>query len=393
MDETSQRLIQMIDPDRLRDLTLDLVRIPSPTGDNAAVAEHYAAVLRDIGLDVEIDYFDEYPQSPNVIARLWGAEPGRILQFNGHMDTIHAPHDPPCFKDGRIYGRGATDMKSGLATVVEVVRVIKESGVKLRGDVLITAHGMHEAPWGMGETLRLLIKKGLVGDAAICVEGAPGFLPVIGKGLSIFEVDIRREGEAIHETSAARDLPHPIMVGHQLVRAMMDKNAEFAKINLPLDMGSETYFVGIFESGDFYNRVPTHCRIVGTRRYAPSRTFAEVEAEFRDMAARVAAETGACLDVKIWRVRDGFEIDPETPVSLALREAYASVYGKPVQLVGLKSCGDSSIFIQEAGVPALLYGPGHTRNHADVEWVVLQDVVDTAKVHLLTALNYLGVVV
>jgi acetylornithine deacetylase/succinyl-diaminopimelate desuccinylase-like protein len=391
MNETDQRLIELVDPDCLRDLTLDLVRIPSPTGDCAAVAEYYAQVLRDIGLDVELDYPDEYPQSPNVIARLRGAALGRTLQFDGHLDTIHAPHDPPCYRDGRIYGRGATDMKSSLAAVAEVVRVIKESGVKLRGDVLITAHGMHEAPWGIGETLRLLINKGHVGDAAFVMEGNPGELPVIGKGLSIFEVDIHREGDAIHETAATNDLPHPIVVGHQLVQAMLDKNAEFARTDLPYDMGPETYFIGIFESGDFYNRVPTHCRIVGTRRYAPNRSFNEVEAEFRGMTTRIAVETGAGIDVNIWRQRDGFEIDPGIPIAVALREAYATVYGEPIKLIGLKICGDSSIFIHEAGIPALLYGPGLTRAHADVEWVELQDVVATTKVFLISALNYLGV--
>jgi len=391
MDETVQQLIQMADPDRLRDLTLALVKIPSPTGDCAAVAECYAQVLRDVGLDVEIDICDQYPQSPNVIARLRGAEPGRTLQFNGHLDTIHTPHASPCYQDGRIYGRGATDMKSGLATVAEVVRVIKESGVRLRGDILITAHGMHEAPWGLGETLRFLIRKGQVGDAVICVEGEPGHLFVIGKGLSVFEVDIHREGEVIHEIVATKDLPHPITVGHQLVQAMLDRNAKFARTRLPYDMGAETYFIGIFKSGDLYNRVPTHCYIVGTRRYAPHRTFAEVEAEFRGMTTQIATETGAQIDVKIWKQRDGFEIDPESPISAALKAAYASVYGKPIHLAGQKFVADSSIFIHEAGVPALQYGPGLTRAHADVEWVDLKDVVDTTKVHLMSALNYLGV--
>ena len=392
MNETGQRLTEMVDPDRLRDLTLALVEISSPTGDSAAAADHYAQVLQAIGLDVKLDHLDAYPQSPNVIARLLGAEPVRTLQFDGHLDTIHAPHEPPRYADGRIYGRGAADMKSGLAAAVEVARVIKESGVKLRGDVLITAHGMHEAPWGYGETLRALIKQGHVGDAVICCEGEPGRLPVIGKGLCTFDVDIRREGEAIHEVHAAPDLPHPIVVGHQLMRAMLDKSAEFARTVLPYDLGSETYFIGIFESGDFYNRVPTHCHIVGTRRYAPDRTFAEVQAELQGMAAGIATETRGQMDVRIRRLRDGFQIDPETPIAVALQDAYASIHRRPIELVGMNYVADSSAFIHEAGVPALQYGPGLARAHADVEWVSLKDLVDTTEVLLNAALNYLGLV-
>jgi acetylornithine deacetylase/succinyl-diaminopimelate desuccinylase-like protein len=237
-----------------------------------------------------------------------------------------------------------------------------------------------------------LIQQGHVGDAVICCEGNPGQLPVVGKGMSIFEVAVHRTGDTIHEMVATEDVPHPIIVGHQLVRAMLDKNAEFAQTTLPLDLGSETYFVGIFQAGDFYNRVPTECRIVGTRRYAPERTFAEVEAELGSMAAHIAAETGAQIDVEIRKQRDGFQIDPDVPISVAIRDAYASIHGGPIPLVGMKFVADGSGFMQEAGVPALQYGPGLARAHADVEWVALDDIVDTAKVFLLAALNYLGVI-
>ena len=82
--------------------------------------------------------------------------------------------------------------------------------------------------------------------------------------------------------------------------------------------------------------------------------------------------------------------DPETRVAAALRQAYARVHGCPLPLVGMKYVADSSIFIREAGVPALQYGAGLARAHADLEWVELRDVVDTAKVLLLTAVEYLG---
>lgn len=387
MNETSQDLVQRIDSERLRDLTLDLVKIPSPTGDEAAAAEYYARVLRDTGLEVEID--DEYPNSPNVIARLRGARPGRTLQFDGHVDTVHTPHDPPCYADGRIYGRGACDMKSGLAAIAEVARVVKESGVRLRGDVLLTAHGLHEAPWGTSEALRLLIHKGQVGDAVIVCEGDPHELPVVGKGMSIFEVDIHREGKAVHEVVATEDLPHPILAGHRLVQALLDKNSEFAQVDLPY-VGPETYFIGVFESGDFYNRVPTRCRIVGTRRYAPERTFAGVENEIRGITEQVAAETGAEISVRVRKEGGGFRLDPKTRIVVALQEAYSDLHGRALPLVGTKIVTDACIFIREAGVPAVSYGPGLERAHADVEYIVLEDVVDATEVYLLTILKYLG---
>lgn len=382
---------RQIEASRLRDLTLDLVRIPSPTGDCAVVAEAYAQRLRDIGLDVSVKQHDGHPRSPSVVAHLRGRSSGRTLQFDGHLDTIRAAHAPPGCDGTRIHGRGAADMKSGLAAVAEVARVLAELDERLAGDLLITAHGMHEAPWARGETLRQLIDAGHVGDAVVCAEGALSELPVVGKGLGIFEITIRREGDAVHEVAAPEGMPHPILVGHSLVEAMLEANRRFSETRLPLGLGSESYFIGQFEAGDFYNRVPTECRIVGTRRYAPNLAFSEVEAEFHAMMNRVARETGATVDSRFWRQRDGFELDPATPIAVALRNAYACVHGRQLPLVGMKYVADSSIFIREAGVPALQYGTGLARAHADHEWVDVQDIVDMAKVLLHTAIEFLGV--
>ena len=392
MADSIQELASAIDAKRLCDLTLELVRIPSPTGDCAAMAEAYARALRSTGLDAAVEAHHGHPRSPSVVARLTGASPGRTLQFDGHLDTIHAAHAPPRFDGTRIHGRGAADMKSGLAAIAEVARVLVEADAGLVGDLLITAHGMHEAPWALGETLRQLIDAGHVGDAVVCVEGAHDELPVAGKGLGIFELTVGREGDAVHELAAPVGLPHPILAGHRVVEAMQDANARFSETVLPYELGPESYFIGVFEAGDFYNRVPTECRIVGTRRYAPDRAFSEVEAEFRSLVARVTGETGATIDARFWRQRDGFELDPETPVAVALRQAYAQVHRRPLPLVGMKYVADSSVFIREAGVPALQYGAGLARAHADHEWVGLQAVLDTAKVLLLTAVEYLGVV-
>jgi acetylornithine deacetylase/succinyl-diaminopimelate desuccinylase-like protein len=249
---------------------------------------------------------------------------------------------------------------------------------------------MHEAPWAVGETLRQLIDAGHVGDAAICVEGKNDELPVAGKGLGIFEIVVGREGDAVHELAASPELPHPILVGHAVLRAMLDANARFAETSLPYGLGSESYFIGQFESGDFYNRVPVECRIVGTRRYAPLQSFAAVDAELHSLVRGISHEAGATADVKFWRQRDGFVLNPETPVARALRESYALVHGKPLPLAGMQYVADSSIFIREAGVPALQFGTGLGRAHADHEWVELQDVVDLAHVLLTTASLFLG---
>jgi acetylornithine deacetylase/succinyl-diaminopimelate desuccinylase-like protein len=206
MQKLIDELINQVDPERLKQLTLDLVRIPSPPYEERAVAEFYASYLTRIGLAVELD--DQYPTSPSVIARLYGTQNGPTLQLDGHTDTIELPGPDPCFANGYLYGRGSEDMKASLAAMAEAARVIVEAGVRLRGNLLLTAHGRHES--ATNETLESLIAKGVHGDAVIVTELGGHTLPIAGMGLAFFTLEISRDGEILHETVAPPETPHPI---------------------------------------------------------------------------------------------------------------------------------------------------------------------------------------
>ncbi|MHB1191381.1 MAG: M20/M25/M40 family metallo-hydrolase, partial [Armatimonadota bacterium] len=118
------QLYSRVDPLRLADRTLEFVEIASPTGNEKEFSRHYAEVLKSIGMAVEMT--DEYHDSPNVIGT-YAFTTGRTLQFDGHSDTIDKPHEKPCVKDGRVYGRGACDMKGSLAAMTEAARILIES--------------------------------------------------------------------------------------------------------------------------------------------------------------------------------------------------------------------------------------------------------------------------
>lgn len=377
-------IAERVDAKRLTERTLELVRIRSYTGDSREVAAAYARQLEGIGLAVEV--VRDFPQSPCVVARLKGAGTGPTLEFNGHLDTVPLAHAEPRVADDRIYGRGSADMKGGLAAVAEALAVAIESGTRLPCDVLVVAHGLHEAPDGHGEDLTALVARGIKGDAAIVAEIGSDTLPVIGLGSAAFDITVGRPGEPTHELLTPAGTPHPLLAGVRLVNLMQARHAELAQHPLPY-VGPESYFLGILQGGDFFNRVPTTCRLVGVRRYGPDSAFEQVQAEMQAMAREVEAETGAEVRLGLARVRDGFRVAEDEPVVVALRRAYETVTRTPLPLVGSRMVGDASIFTQ-AGVPTVYHGPKGTGAHADVESVPIAELVRAAQVYLLTALAY-----
>ncbi len=387
--DAAEQVMAAVDEAWVTQLTLDLCRIRSYTGDTQAATDFYLGVLREMGLAVEV--FDDFPRTPSVVARLRGAGGGRSLELNAHMDTIPLDHRPAEVRDGYVYGRGATDMKGGLAAATAAIRAIQAAGVQLQGDLLVSTHGLHELPGGHGQDLTARVARGIHGDAAIVTECGAHVLPVAGVGQAMYEMTIRRNGEVTHENSTAPGTPHPIYVGARLVALIEARHQELAATTDIPYAGPESFFVGEFHSGDFFNRFPVEARIVGTRRYAPGRRFEEVQAEVEALCRQVAAETGTTIELTFTKARDGFIVDEHDPLVLAVRAAYQRVTGNELPLGGLRSVADASIFNQVAGISALYHGPGGTGHHGDEEAMPVAELVRAARVLALAALDYCGV--
>jgi succinyl-diaminopimelate desuccinylase len=133
--------------------------------------------------------------------------------------------------------------------------------------------------------------------------------------------------------------------------------------------------------GDFYNRHPVECRIVGTRRWAPGNTQAAVEAELRALLDPIAAASGCTIELDLRLGRDSYRIDPEHRLATALRDGYLEVTGRELPLTGLKIVADGAIFSQ-AGIPTVYHGPVGTGAHGDVETVEVAELVRAARVYL-----------
>src|SRR5689334_176975 len=135
-DTLIERLKPHVSRSRLVETARRLIEIPSPTGDAAAVSDRLAELLAADGFTVE-RISAGHPTAPAVSVRFDSGRPGRTIQFNGHLDTVHLPFAPPAIEDGRLTGSGASDMKSGIAAAVEALRVVRDSGALSAGSVLL----------------------------------------------------------------------------------------------------------------------------------------------------------------------------------------------------------------------------------------------------------------
>jgi succinyl-diaminopimelate desuccinylase len=374
--------------ERAAALTLDLVSIPSPTGDTAEVSERLAAELRSLGMEVEL--FLQLPATPVVIGRLRGACPGPTLILNGHLDTVPIPHAEPERREGRVYGRGTIDMKGPLAAAVEALRAAREAELALAGDVLLCAHGLHEAPGGHAEDLIAALETGAVaGDAALVLEVGHDCLPVAGLGSGIYRAHFRRPEDVTHELMTPVGTPHPAFAAAEAVLALRDYHERLTRI--PLEwVGHESVFVGQLHSGDFFNRFSNHAWIEGTRRYGPDSTAEEASAGLRALLEPISERYGLQFELEFEKVRDGFRVPLDHPLVGALQQAHEAETGERLEPTGIRIVADAPVFQKLGGIPCLYHGLEGHGAHGDVEWVAEAELERAARVYLRTIAAFLA---
>jgi acetylornithine deacetylase/succinyl-diaminopimelate desuccinylase-like protein len=357
-----------IDPEPIADLALDLLRIWSPPGEERAMADRTATALADAGARVRLD--EAFEGSPSVIAEL-GSDDGPTLQWHGHLDAIAVEHEAPRRDGDMLMGRGSADMKGPLAAMIAAAGLLNEHGLPERGRVLITFHGRHES--GGNEPLHELISRGIHGDAVITGElGGGRELPVGGLGLTFWEARIERNGMAVHETLVQPAMVDPVEVGRVLHASLADLRDRLAA--RPGPRPGASLFVGRFTSGDYYNRLPTSAALQGTRRHDLDESLTDVEAELRALAAEVARRTGVPIEMIVTPIAEAFDVDPADPLVRAMRDAHRELFGNELELVRSRVATNAVHFVQEAGIPAIGYGPDHATNHSDHEVLAVSEL-------------------
>jgi succinyl-diaminopimelate desuccinylase len=385
-DDVRQQILRSIRRDRLIGSAVRLMNAQSPTGQAGPALDALADLLQNEGFTVDRPEAG-HPHAPAVVMRLAGTSPGRTLQFDGHLDTVHLPYVVPRVARDLLSGTGASDMKAGVAAAVEAILALRDSGLLTDGAVLLTAHDLHEAPWGFGQQLDQMISDGILGDAVLIPESLRDHLPVAGRGQACWKVTFRRMGAPVHEVMRPTGEPDVIAAAAEFACRLSRLDQRLAGEGESL-AGRASVFIGQVHGGVIYNGFSQDCWLEGTRRWLPGAARDSVEAEFRAIATEIADESDAIVDIDYQLVRDAFTLDQADPLVICFQRAHEATTGHALPIGPKPFVDDGNCFSASAGIAAITHGPKAGGQHTLGEWVSIDDLERVARCYALTALHY-----
>ena len=395
----------------------ELLSFPSVTGQELEIQRYIASRLEAMGLkidmwepDVELlkthpAYLPSergYKDRPNVVGLYKGTGKGRSLLLNGHVDVIppgpdeawaHSPWGGE-IEEHRLYGRGASDMKSGLAAMTMAMEALIRLGIKLRGDVILEYTVDEEAT---GNGTLACVMKGYRADGGICCETSSLHVQPACIGRIWFEILVRGKPAGIQRRYEG---VNAIEKGYQVVQAVSKHEEErIDRLSHPLypdKRGSLPCMVGVFQAGSFPSAFPDTCLLKGSIATLPGEETLEVKRAFVDYL-RTFAMTDSWLREHPPEVRfvgycgDPAEISPDHPIVTTLSNRFREVLGKDPQITGRQGAADTRYLIKYGDTPTVIFGPGMTEQmHANDEWVDIRDLISATKILALTILDWCG---
>ncbi len=399
------RVLAQIDDDELIRWVQELTRIPSvwkpETGEGEEAAARWVeAHCHDLGLKTYFEW--AAPGRPNVIA-LYGNPAGRTLMFEGHTDVVTEGNpaewrDPPfsaVIREGRIYGRGANDMKAGLVCALAAIRALVKSGVRLRGRVLLGALCDEE---GQMLGVKHFVEQGWADQvsAAIICEPEENHLCIAQKGVMWVRAIVR--GVMAHGAmpltgvNAAYPLARFLTSMHSLEEREIVLHGRHEFLGQPSITPTIVLSPARGAGEPQNNVVPGGAEAVLDFRLIPGQTPDTLAQQTRQLLeAAVAVDARLSAEMQVLEVRHPTRTDPAEPVVTALASAYTDLTGAAPIYGGVPGSTDGTILNARKGIPIVTCGPGdiHIPHHID-EWVSVDEIKQAARMYVLAALRYLG---
>ena len=403
--------------DEIVEFLRKLISFPSVTGDELEIQKFVAHQLKSMELAVDMWEPDHeelkkhpayvpvergYANRPNVVGIYKGTGNGRSLLFNGHVDVIPPGpldvwvHQPWAgdIEGSRLYGRGASDMKSGLAAMTMAFDCLRRLKVRLKGDVILE-YTVDEEQSGNG-TLACVMK-GYQADAGICCETSSLHVQPACIGRIWFEISVRGKPAGIQRRWEGVSA---IEKGYAVVEVV--SNLENIRINelkhplYPDNRSALPCMVGVFQSGSFASAFPDTCLLKGSIATLPGEDTNEVKRSFVEHILTFS-KTDPWLKNNPPEVRftgycgDPAEIPLDHPIISVVSQKVALVTGSKPQISGRQGAADTRYLIKYGNTPTVIFGPGLTEQmHATNEWVDIGNLIEATKILSLTIMDWCG---
>ncbi len=408
LTDLERRVLEAMDDAELISWVQALTRIPSvwkpETGEGEEAAARWVeARCREMGLDTHFEFVE--PGRPNVIALLAAPDAGqqRTLMFEGHTDVVTEGDpalwtDPPfsaTLRDGRLYGRGANDMKAGLVCALAAIQALVRSRVRLNGEVLLGALCDEE---GRMLGVKHFVERGWARrvTAAIICEPEENHLCIAQKGVLWIRAVVR--GVMAHGAMPLTGVNSAYPLARFLTAVHALEEREIARHGRHEFLGQPSITPTIVLSpprgaGEPQNNVmPGAAECVLDFRLIPGQDPDWLAAQTEQMLkAAVATDPRLEYDLEVLEVRHPTRTDRAEPVVTALAEAYRDLTGAEPVYGGVPGSTDGTILNARQGIPIVTCGPGdiHIPHHVD-EWVSVDEIKLAARLYALAALRYLG---
>ncbi|MDX1415395.1 MAG: ArgE/DapE family deacylase [Candidatus Promineifilaceae bacterium] len=348
-----------------------------------AIARTIASILEDIGLDVRLQ--EVALDRPNVIGILKGTGGGRSLMLNGHMDTVGVEGMAEPFsaavRDGKLYGRGAQDMKGSLAAMIGSAKALRNAGTKLAGDLLL-AFVVDEESLSIGTEG---VVQEFITDAAIVTEPTDMTLTRAHRGFIWYDIETR--GRAAHGSRFNEGIDANMHMGRFLAELDELEQELRTRSAHPL-AGPPSLHASMIKGGSEISVYAAQCLLQVERRTIPGETVEACTAELQAIIDRLAVADGTFqAAVTPTFYREPFEVAGDAAIVSAINTAVEERLGVQPQHTGQTFWTDAAI-LAAAGIETALIGPVGAGLHSAEEWVDVQSVLDLTDILARTAVSY-----
>lgn len=396
-------VLKYVDQNYVLSLTRQLIRIPSESRtererskDRTPLVNLITGQFKALGLEPKLVTLVE--GRPNIVVEIKGDREGPTLLMNSHADTVEVtdadmevwPFDPFAadIKEGKLYGAGASNAKSGVASAIGAVKAIVESGIKFGGKIIIILVTATESgsPGGIVSMKQQNILP--KADGAILADGSDLKIIRSFKGMEKFEFVV--QGKSVHVSTPELGI-NAIEKMIEVIQAL--KQTRFTETDDP-DLGKVTFTPTSFEAINILKlSIPGKSRVFADMRLIPGITTkqaAKKVQEVLDDLMRKDKELNVTMSVIPIAIREAGATPLEDPIVQATAKAMEKVVGQAEYAPGVMATG--AMWFLEAGIPAIFFGPGNVLMAPMAnEYVDVARLGEATKIYALAALNFLGV--